>query len=87
MKDTDVLALAQAQDRVLLTCDKDFGEMVFRSSMEAESGAILFRFRSGNLAQFTTEVLRAISRPIHWAGQFGVVTPKRVRLRSLPKRI
>src|SRR5438067_7822435 len=41
--DDAVLALAQASNRVLLTSDKDFGELAFRAGLPASSGIVLLR--------------------------------------------
>ena len=44
--DQGVLARAQAEDRILVTFDKDFGELAFRTRLPATSGIILFRITS-----------------------------------------
>ena len=41
--DPTVLARAQAELRLVITQDKDFGELAFRQSLPAECGIILFR--------------------------------------------
>ena len=41
--DQEVLQLAQTENRVLLTMDKDFGELAFRSRLPSQCGVILFR--------------------------------------------
>lgn len=41
--DSAILALAQREDRVVVTCDTDFGELAFRSRLPAESGVVLIR--------------------------------------------
>jgi len=42
MEDDKILKIANEQKRVLLTCDKDFGELVFRLKL-VSSGIILIR--------------------------------------------
>jgi len=42
--DESILPRAQAEDRLILTFDKDFGELAFRFGLPAESGIILLRF-------------------------------------------
>jgi predicted nuclease of predicted toxin-antitoxin system len=46
--DDEVLALCSAKKRILLTLDKDFGELAFRRRLPAECGIVLFRVRSQN---------------------------------------
>ena len=43
MKDEDVLAWAAREARIVLTFDKDFGELAFRYGLPAECAIILFR--------------------------------------------
>jgi predicted nuclease of predicted toxin-antitoxin system len=44
--DDQVLALCSASGRILLTLDKDFGELAFHRRLPAECGVVLFRVRS-----------------------------------------
>jgi len=41
--DDKILLQAQEENRIVLTFDKDFGELAFRSKLPAQSGVILFR--------------------------------------------
>jgi predicted nuclease of predicted toxin-antitoxin system len=43
ISDEEVAALCSESQRVLLTFDKDFGELVFRRGLSAGSGVVLFR--------------------------------------------
>ena len=42
-RDEEVLTLAKVEDRVLITFDKDFGELAYRSRLPVSCGVILFR--------------------------------------------
>lgn len=44
ISDEDVAAVCSQSERVLLTFDKDFGELVFHRRLPAGSGVVLFRF-------------------------------------------
>lgn len=82
--DDAVLQLSLAEGRVLVTFDKDFGEMVFRLGNAASCGVILMRPRLSSpvdLAQFTTAVL---AQQIDWEGHFSVAREGRVRVVPLP---
>jgi predicted nuclease of predicted toxin-antitoxin system len=46
ISDPQVLAEAMEQVRILLTADKDFGELVFRQGKQASCGVILIRLAS-----------------------------------------
>jgi predicted nuclease of predicted toxin-antitoxin system len=81
--DEDVLALASEEERVLLTFDKDFGELAFRSGLPAKCGIVLFRIpmRSAEyLAQFIVNLMASRS---DWSGQFSVVEVDRIRMKPL----
>jgi len=43
ISDEEVAALCADQQGILLTFDKDFGELVFRRGLSAGSGFVLFR--------------------------------------------
>jgi predicted nuclease of predicted toxin-antitoxin system len=82
--DQDVLAKASAEDRILLTFDKDFGELAFRAGLPAASGVVLFRFppiSATSVAQIAVAVLES---RIDWAGHFSVVEERRLRMTLLP---
>ena len=44
MSDEEVLRLAQAEHRVVVTFDRDFGEMGFRRRLPAPAGILYLRF-------------------------------------------
>jgi hypothetical protein len=86
ISDDEVLAASLTRDLVLVTFDKDFGEMAFRSGADGTRGVILLRpkLRSPEYpARFTVEVL---SRPVEWGGHFAVAQEGRLRLVPLPVR-
>jgi predicted nuclease of predicted toxin-antitoxin system len=79
-----VLARAAAESRVLLTADKDFGELAFRWGLPAESGIILLRLR-GSAETRTATLVAAIEARDDWASQFAVVEHNRIRMTPLPR--
>ncbi len=83
--DEAVLAQAQTEDRIVMTYDKDFGELAFRRGLPASCGIILFRMGPGGSVQATTLILAALRSRTDWAGQFAVVEVGRIRMRPLPR--
>jgi predicted nuclease of predicted toxin-antitoxin system len=81
--DEQVLARAGTDHRVLLTFDKDFGELALKRGLPGSQGIILFRLPSGRPAEVTTRVVTAISSREDWKGHFSVVEEKRLRMRKL----
>jgi predicted nuclease of predicted toxin-antitoxin system len=82
--DEQVLDLALAEGRILLTFDKDFGELAFLRGLNATPGVILFRPRLRSpdyLVRFTRAVL---SQGHTWEGHFAVAEEGQLRLVPLP---
>lgn len=80
-----VLARALTEGRVLLTFDKDFGELAFRQGLTATPGVILLRPRLRSpdyLVRFTQAVL---NQGHSWEGHFVVAGEGRMRIVPLPK--
>jgi predicted nuclease of predicted toxin-antitoxin system len=86
-KDLVVLARAHADCRLLLTCDKDFGELAVRFGLPAGSGVILLRLSGSNPETDNARAISAVTSRDDWSGHFAVVTDDRVRLRPLPVRV
>src|ERR1043165_3171931 len=81
--DASILARAQLEQRIVVTQDKDFGELAFRSRLPATSGIVLFRLMGSNPDQDNKRMLEVIEGGMNWAGKFAVVTEANVRVRPL----
>lgn len=82
--DQEVLRLAVAEQRLLLTEDKDFGELVFRLKLKVP-GLILVRVNSFDPAVRSTRLRALIERyGDDLYSRYVVVTPEQFRLRKLP---
>lgn len=84
LTDADVLAMANSTERVLLTFDKDFGELAFRTGMSAASGVILVRAREGTPDDIAALVARSLSSQSDWTRTWAVIDSRKIRLRTLP---
>jgi len=82
--DEIVLSLAQQDDRVLITFDKDFGELVFRRGFAGSHGVILLRPRLRSPQVVTAFIVTVLSQPIDWIGHFTVA--REGSLRVIPLR-
>ena len=82
--DPHILAQAQADERVLVTHDKDFGELAFRSHLPASCGIILFRFRLRSPAYAARRMLEILRQAQDWHGKLSVVEESRVRMIPMP---
>jgi predicted nuclease of predicted toxin-antitoxin system len=81
ISDDEVLRSANDEDALLLTADKDFGELVFRQH-RVHGGVVLIRLfgvSTALKANIVAQVLR--DRAVDMPGAFTVLTPGVVRIR------
>jgi predicted nuclease of predicted toxin-antitoxin system len=82
--DDAVLGLSLAEKRVLMTFDKDFGEMAFRHGKDASSGVILLRPRLREPDYIVRFTLALLAQQVNWEGRFSVAQEGKLRVVSLP---
>ena len=82
--DADVIAWASQEERVLLTFDKDFGEIAYARGVSAPSGIILLRIASPSPEIVAGVVAETLEAHPDWEGAFSVIEDTRVRRRQLP---
>jgi predicted nuclease of predicted toxin-antitoxin system len=83
--DQDVLARAERDARLVVTFDKDFGELAVRRKLPATSGVVLLRRKGGSPAADNARAVSALTSRDDWAGHFAVVTDDRIRLRAISR--
>lgn len=81
--DRVILARAQAENSVIVTFDKDFGELAFRYGLPALSGIILFRITPSSPERIAEIVLAVLDSRNDFAGNFTVVEDDRIRIKPL----
>lgn len=81
LSDQEVLAIAQAEGRILIANDRDFGELIFRQNLP-HSGVILFRLRTTALSAKLSRLEYVLAHYADRLNEFIVVTDQRVRVRS-----
>jgi len=82
--DSAILARAQVEGRLILTFDKDFGELAFRTRLPAASGIIFCRLHGLPPPRVVAIVLAAVNSRPDLAGRFTVITEQRLRVITLP---
>jgi len=83
--DAILLQTAQQHERVLLTADLDFGELVFRERLTSH-GVVLLRMEDCTLQERLARLhIVWESLEAHAIGQFVVITVERVRVRPLTR--
>jgi predicted nuclease of predicted toxin-antitoxin system len=83
--DRQVLQRAADEDRIIVTFDKDFGELAFRERLPVSTGVILLRVQAKDPTTLTQIVAAALESRDDWTGHFSVVENQRLRMTPLPK--
>ncbi len=82
-QDVEVASIARDQRRILLTEDKDFGELLVRRS-HATTGVVLIRKRRADIGEILGAVDAALAQHgDRLASSYCVVDGRRLRLRPL----
>ena len=85
ISDSEVLARAHTEGCVLITFDRDYGELIFRRKLPPPSGLLYLRFdpiSPDEPGRFVLSLLERVG--IQLAGKFTTATHDTVRQRLLP---
>lgn len=85
--DEAVLARAVAEERILLTFDKDFDELAFRHGLPATCGIILLRITAASSREAAEKIIPVLAGRTDWPGHFAVIDDRRIRMRALPSQV
>lgn len=85
LKDRDILAIAFREKRILITNDRDFGELVVRHRLP-HSGIILFRLKNEALSVKQSWLTHALATYADQLQQLLVITQRGIRVRRSPRR-
>ena len=83
--DQHVMAHAAEEGRLLITFDKDFGELVFRRGANASRGVVLFRIVQPSATVVAERIGAVLASRDDWGGHFSVVDDLTIRMRRLPQ--
>ncbi len=79
ISDDDIIQRSYEEDRILITCDKDFGDLVFRER-RPHRGVVLLRLEDERPAIIVRVLTRLLDEYAdRLGGRFVVVTEDRVR--------
>jgi predicted nuclease of predicted toxin-antitoxin system len=78
LEDTEILNIAHREDRILITNDKDFGEIVFRQKL-LSSGILLLRVKGQDVKEKINLLRKILIFPDKLKGHFVVVTGNKIR--------
>jgi predicted nuclease of predicted toxin-antitoxin system len=84
IEDREVLAWALSEQRIILTFDRDYGELVYKSALSPPSGVIYLRYQPQNPSEPAEQLLTLLRRKeLQFEGRFTVVERDQLRQRPL----
>ena len=81
--DETVLNVAKHEDRILLTLDRDHGELIFTRRIQAPRGVVYFRMQDYRPTELGESLMAMIIDGFIFDGYFTVITSKGLRQRRL----
>lgn len=85
ISDAEVLARAVNEKRVILTFDRDYGELIYRLGLQHPSGVIYFRYAPKTPQEPAQHLLKLLENSaLIFAGRFTVLERSQLRQRPLP---
>ena len=85
-KDVDVVEWASREGRVVVTFDKDFGDLARTAVLPPTCGIVLFRMPMPSPENVGRRLADELKSRDDWVGHFSVIEPGRVRMRPLEQR-
>ncbi len=86
LPDPEVLAWAARENRILVTFDTDFGELIFRRGLPSPPAVVLFRTADMPVPESIRLVADTLREENAWEGFFWSVEAIGIRQRPLPDR-
>lgn len=83
IEDPAILEWAQAENRLLITLDKDFGELAFIRDLPSRCGVVLFRINLSDVRTASMRIVEILESRADWPGHFSIVEDARIRMRQL----
>lgn len=82
--DEELLARAHVDQRLLITFDRDFGDLAVRHHHGASGGIVLLRFVPRNSDEVALLLCELLARTdVEWSGRMSIVDRRHIRQRPL----
>lgn len=83
MADNDIMELAVGEQRIIVTFDKDFGELAVTGKNQSPPGVILLRISKRSPKFIAETVEQVLGGRDDWAGHLAVIDDTHIRMRPL----
>ena len=77
--DDRILSMAEADERIIFTFDRDFGQLVYEKKLLTTQGIIYFRLDGLSPSKIVEAVINALDSDAIFSGYFTVVTKTNIR--------
>jgi predicted nuclease of predicted toxin-antitoxin system len=82
--DTSIIQIAQAENRLIISCDRDFGKLLFLRQIECGVGIVYLRLGDFSVTEPAEFVMVYLEKaPDIFNGKFSVIDRERIRQRTL----
>ena len=81
--DEDVLQLGRTQGRVIVTFDRDYGELVFRRQLAPPAGVLYLRFVPDSAEELAAQIMELKASRVQLEGWFTTVSRNGIRQRPI----
>jgi len=83
-KDEDILKRSHVEDLIILTFDRDYGELIYRHRASLPAGVVYFRFAPATPSEPDEILLNILAQEIpSLSGRFTIIERGRIRQRAL----
>ena len=87
VSDEEVVGRARAENRVIVTFDRDYGRLAFLRGVAPPAGVLYLRFRPNEPTEAAEYVARLIAEDIELQGRFTTADRVRIRQRSFRSEV
>jgi predicted nuclease of predicted toxin-antitoxin system len=83
LSDSEILKIGDKENRIVITFDKDFGELIFKEKISFKAGIIFLRFVPFSPSEPASIISELLNREIPLQGMYSVLTREYSRQRAL----
>jgi len=81
ISDQEVIAMAQAEGRIILTFDKDYGELIFKGGIDSPPAVLFLRYRGKDPQAAARLIRETLEAGTVLEGRFTVIEEEGIRQR------
>ena len=84
--DQTVMARAVSEKRIIITFDRDYGELIYRLGLSPPSGVVYLRYTPRTAVEPADQLIQLFqTEDIAFEGKFTVIKRDQIRQRPLPR--